>query len=298
MTDASIQSLSMAHDTPRFNLPLPTLGGLQFWTDVRWRSGFRIQRNAITKHHRLLSPGNVRLAWGTKSQCLDALDKHCPPQRTGGRCYVVLLHGLLRSSRSMRTLEKAIRDADDTEVISFDYASSRAPMSEHAKALGEVLENLPADATLRFACHSMGNIVLRHWIADTQRKGDPCRLLQRCRSLVMLGPPNHGAEIARGLAPTKIFGWIAGKSAMQLGVDWKDIAPGLATPPFPFHVLMGDVRSFRWHPLITGPNDGIVAVEEARLEGAESFELFPVAHGVLIYSKRMVRRTVELLTQS
>lgn len=298
MHDAPLATLSMADEKPNFNLPLPTLGGLQFWTDVRWRDGYRIQCNAITKHHRLLSPRNIRLAWGSKSQCLAALDRHCLEPQRSGKSYVILSHGLLRASPSMKPLAKAIARAEDTQVVRFDYASSRGPMADHAAALGELLAHLPKDATFRFVCHSMGNIVVRHLIADLQRDGDSHGLLPRCRSMIMLGPPNHGAEIARRLAATQVFGWIAGKSAMQLGVRWNELEPSLATPPFAFHVLTGEIKAFRRHPLVSGPNDGIVAVEEAKLDGAASLELLPVAHGVLIYSKRVISRVIELLAQS
>ncbi len=43
-----------AQDAPLPNLPLPTMGGKQFWSDVRWRSGWRVQRHIWTGHHRLL----------------------------------------------------------------------------------------------------------------------------------------------------------------------------------------------------------------------------------------------------
>ncbi|MEM8736309.1 MAG: hypothetical protein AAGG44_18915, partial [Planctomycetota bacterium] len=33
---------------PYPNVPLPTLGGKQFWTDFAWRRGWRLQKNAVT----------------------------------------------------------------------------------------------------------------------------------------------------------------------------------------------------------------------------------------------------------
>ena len=291
-------TVPMADEKPRLNVPLPTLGGLQFWTDVRWRNGFRVQRNAFTKHYRLLSPRNIRLAWGSKSQCIAVLDERSSKPTSAGQSYVILVHGLMRSSRSMRTLERAIVRSEETTVIRFDYASSRAPMAEHATALNELLADLPATATFRFVGHSMGNIVIRRWLATLLRDGDPDGLLPRCRSMIMLGPPNQGATIARRLAPTRVFGWTAGVSAMQLGVNWDELQACLATPPFPFHILTGDVRAFRWHPLLDGPNDGIVSVAESKLDGAHSFELFPVPHGVLIYSRPVIERVVEQLDRS
>ena len=38
------------------NLPIRTLGGRQFWADVDWFAGWRIQEHVWTGHHRLLDP--------------------------------------------------------------------------------------------------------------------------------------------------------------------------------------------------------------------------------------------------
>lgn len=46
------------------NIPFPTLGGKQFWTDRYIYSGWRIQENVITGHSRLLDPGDMRRCWG------------------------------------------------------------------------------------------------------------------------------------------------------------------------------------------------------------------------------------------
>ena len=51
------------------NLPFSTGGGKQFWTDVDYCQGWRIQQNAVTGHCRLLDPSDVRHAWGTLGQC-------------------------------------------------------------------------------------------------------------------------------------------------------------------------------------------------------------------------------------
>ena len=42
-------------DSSRFNLKSPTLGGKQFWYDELVYGDWRIQRNVLTKHYRLLA---------------------------------------------------------------------------------------------------------------------------------------------------------------------------------------------------------------------------------------------------
>ena len=40
----------MSTDRGYFNIPVPTLGGRQFWGDVLFYQGWRIQENVFTKH--------------------------------------------------------------------------------------------------------------------------------------------------------------------------------------------------------------------------------------------------------
>ncbi len=58
-----------------WNIAAPTLGGRQFWGDVFYFRGYRIQKNVFTGHFRLLDPRDNRQAWGTREQCQLALEE-------------------------------------------------------------------------------------------------------------------------------------------------------------------------------------------------------------------------------
>jgi pimeloyl-ACP methyl ester carboxylesterase len=266
-------------DAP-WNVPLKTAGGTQLWTDHVWRNGYRIQRNALTSHWRLIDPKDVRRAWGSREHCLKTLDELSPiTPETGPKHYVILLHGLMRTSHSMSLLAESLQATGDYEAVSLTYASSRESIASHAAAVREVIEALPADASFSFVGHSMGNIVTRCLIGDLQRDGDPKRILPRCRSMVMLGPPNQGASIARCLAPTKVFGWVTGPGGMELGANWNTISDRLATPPFPFMIIAGETKVAGVdNPLVEGKGDFVVSLDEARLDSAERIETVPVLH--------------------
>jgi hypothetical protein len=60
---------SQDEDPAPWNIPSPTLGGLQTWTDELVFRDWRIQRQSITGHYRLLDDRNHRRAWGTFEQC-------------------------------------------------------------------------------------------------------------------------------------------------------------------------------------------------------------------------------------
>lgn len=300
---ASLIVTSLSADEPMPNVPTPTAGGLQLWSDHRVRDGFRVQQNALTGRWRLIDQKNVRLAWGDKINCLESLDQNRPwiDRDDDGRCVTVLLHGLGRSRHSMRTLAKAVVDSGAI-AVPVGYSSTRREVPDHAMALQEVIADWPTSWTIRFIGHSMGNIVVRHWIADrmAQQATNPAaaKMLDRCESMVMLGPPNQGSSIAKRLGPTGLFGFIVGNGGMQMGPRFDAIQQNLATPPFPFAVIAGDVGHFPvGNPLLDGPNDLIVTVEETKLDGMAMHRLVPVPHTTLMTNADSIAMTLELLNQ-
>ena len=265
-----------------FNIKTPTVGGKQFWTDHVWRRGWRIQRNAVTSHWRLLNGKNVRYAWGSRQQCQSVLDQHVTDASIAASEIVVLLHGLIRSSASMHGLGKHLEDDLKCQAVYFEYASTRSSISDHAAALAELVDSLPPSLPLHFVGHSMGNIVVRHYIGDLQRSGQTEKL-SRIKSVVMLGPPNQGAAIATQLAKTGIFGWIAGKGGLELGPGWHEFHSRLATPPCPFGIVAGNLTdSVRSNPLVEGASDFVVSVEETRLDSATDTLNVPRLHTFLM----------------
>jgi pimeloyl-ACP methyl ester carboxylesterase len=280
-----------------FNVPLPTIGGAQLWTDLENRAGFRVQRNAITGHCRILDPQNIRRGWGSETDTIELLDELCPAvPAPATKPIVVLLHGLMRTDGSMKPLEDTLRADGYEQVIRFGYASTRSSLADSAAALRRVLEGQHPDAEFCFVGHSMGNIITRHLVGDLQADGDPKRILPRCRAMVMLGPPNQGAAIARRLGMTGVFEWVAGPGGMELGMRWADVESKLATPPFPFAIVAGKIEpgTLR-NPLVDGDGDFVVSLEEAQLAGAEAVHEVPVLHSFLMNDEPAQKWTVEFL---
>lgn len=286
-----------ADDAGRYlNIPTPTLGGKQFWTDYVWNDDWRVQQNALTGHWRLISPKNVRYAWGSQGACEAALRERAEVERAPDTHLVVLVHGLMRSSQSMVPVGEAISKAGIGRAVYFDYASTRRGIAQHASALRYWLEHLPGEPRVDFVCHSMGNIVVRRLMADLQRDGDAAGLLPRFGKVVMLGPPNQGADIARQLGKLGLFEIVTGRGGMELGPAWEDFQRELVPPTCPFMIIAGDIQS-RWlkNPLVNGPSDLVVRVEEARLEGSEALHQVPVPHSFLMNDAEVQRLTIEFL---
>jgi pimeloyl-ACP methyl ester carboxylesterase len=289
---AAESAAEAALDFGNWNLPLGTYGGRQFWTDQTILAKWRIQKNVVTGHYRLLDPDDVRHAWGTEAECeaklsAVAAEKHLKPP-TGK--VVVALHGILRSRHQLQPMCDWLEKTGGYEVINFNYASSRCEIGEHAEALATVLSRYPDVTELNFVGHSMGNIVLRHYLHDCATGAHGLKPDPRIRRIVMLGPPNNGAELAKRFHDNKLFQVVWGKSGQQLADKWVKLEPNLATPTCEFGIVAGcQGTSIGLNPLVTGDDDGVVSVDETKLPGACDFLEVPLTHGALM-DDRQVRQ--------
>lgn len=279
-------------------LPMPTMGGKQFWADEFFFDQWRIQRNVLTNHCRLLDAGNLRHAWGTYEHCRASLDeirrdRQLPPMR--GKA-VICLHGLLRTRSSMAPLAAYLQEQGGYTVFNVEYPSSRRAIADHAKALAKIIENLHGIEEINFVAHSMGNIVIRRYLADqtdeqTHRRPDP-----RIRRFVMLGPPNHGSIMANALLDNKLVSAVYGKPGQELGRQWAWLETDLITPACEFAIVAGGLGNERgFNPTLPGDDDGVVTVASTRLEGATDFTLVPVLHSLMMADPEVKKYTLHFL---
>jgi hypothetical protein len=181
----------------------------------------------------------------------------------------------------MDDLGNYLHDQAGYTPIKVSYASTRRTLDEHARSLELVLQRLEGADEISFVCHSLGNIVVRRYIALCQEENRPVD--RRIQRMVMLGPPNQGAEMAQKFVDNKLFGLVLGPSAKTLAKEWEQVAPQLATPKFEFGIIAG-ARSI--NPLVQEENDLLVTVEETKLAGARDFITLPLLHGQLMDDPR------------
>jgi hypothetical protein len=267
------------------NFPSSTLGGVQFWSDELVFRGWRIQQNALSGHYRLLDEHDFRMAWGTFDQCRARFDELRREQKLPpltGRA-VVTLHGLGRSRDAMNTLGPHLAEATDATWINVSYASSRRSLDDHAQSLARVLANLEGIDEIHFACHSLGNLVVRRYLGEASLPEPRWKTDPRIKRMVMLGPPNNGAELARLFKDNQLFGLVTGPSGKQLALPTKEAQARLATPAFEFGIIAGSCGDVRGsNPVVAGDDDLIVAVEETRLAGASDFLVVPCWHSTML----------------
>ncbi len=281
-----------------FNVPTKTLGGMQFWSDVRAVGGWKIQRNSNTEHHRLIRDDGTRMAWGNLAHCDQRLQQEIVAgvvQPETGKV-VILLHGLMRANHSMMDLGDHLKKNGDYSVIDFGYASTQEPIEVHAADLKSLIDGLGPDVTeINFVAHSLGNIVVRHYLGD-QNKANVARD-PRIKRMVMLGPPNQGSRMATIAKNSLIFKTLTGTSGTQLGKGWELLEPKLATPDFEFGIIAGGQEDEEdWDNfMVEGPDDFTVALDEAKLAGATDLLVRPLLHSNMMRQPIVLESTLRFL---
>jgi len=202
---------------------------------------------------------------------------------------VVLLHGAGRSPRSMGRMANALT-REGYRVHNLGYPSRRFPIEGLARIVREQIDqiHLESQAKIHFVTHSLGGIVLRCYL-QMDRPGNLGRV-------VMLAPPNQGAELADIFGRLPLFHWILGPVGTQIGTGPDSLPNTLGSVGTKVGIIAGN-RSLNplFSPLIPGPDDGRVAVERTQLAGMTDFLVLPCIHPLIMNYRQVIRQTIHFL---
>ena len=289
-----------------------TTGGIWFWGDIQFFHEYHIQENLLTRTFRLLDGKSVLRAHGALEDCRRRLDEIQSEEgllpMTGTA--VIILHGFGSNALTTRHLAEWLRDRKAYDyVFNMAYPSTMQSILDHARMLQSVVDNLPPTISrIDFVGHSLGSIVMRRYLSgplDPDWRVPEDRMVarkdfkpdRRIGRFVMLGPPNHGAEIAvRLIGRDPLRRRFTGKSGDELGIHWAETEKSLGIPCCPFGIISGgrgDLQGFS--NLIPGDDDGIVSVDGTRLDGAEQWIQFLVGHGELLMTEEVFECTLRFL---
>ena len=202
--------------------------------------------------------------------------------------YVLLLHGIARSSRQMTKLEARLT-ALGFEVINLDYPSRKRTIEDLATLVDAELRRLaPDDRPLHIIGFSMGGLVARGLI----RWHRPARLGR----VVQLAPPNCGSEVADMLKPRWAFRKFYGPAGQQLGTAADCHVGWLGAVDYELGIIAGTrsidpVSSL----IIDGPDDGKVAVRHTRLDGAADHITLPATHTFFPRNRHVIEQAMRFL---
>ncbi len=259
------------------NLNIPTLGGKYLWADVHLLAGWRIQKNILTGHFRLLDDTDKRRAWGTYENCQKKLGtfKQDLDLKFSNDHIFLLLHGLGRTKSSMAKTEKFLTDQGYLAYC-LNYPSTFQALENHADDVEQLLDNLDGVTSVSFIGHSLGGLVARELLSRTEG----WRQRITARQLIMLGTPNNGARIADMMSGIKLLKLLTGPS-VQDARPFK--AQQLPCPDIPTLVIAGGRGTKTgFNPLLGEDNDGIVTVSETKLDGMSDFKLVKGIHTTLM----------------
>ena len=126
---------------------------------------------------------------------------------------VITLHGLGRTRQSMEGIGQYLADQGEFRWINMGYASTRDNLAAHAAALNDVVGGFQGVEEVNFVAHSLGNLVVRHYLADLAHRKDLPDGYPNIGRIVMLAPPNQGSALARQLEDNALFRLLLGRVA-------------------------------------------------------------------------------------
>ena len=204
-----------------------------------------------------------------------------------GQEAVVLVHGLGRSQASMMVLAQRLEWAG-YGVVTVGYKSLSTPFPETVATVRAAVERCCAESPrIHFVGHSLGGLVIRGYLAET-----PPDQLGR---VVLVAPPNQGSLFVDWLGEIPVATEVLGPVGSALGTDSTHIPATLPPPDYEMGIIAGN-RSIQpiGHLAIPGPDDGIVSVEQTRVEGVPVIVL-PRSHAFITSSRYTAEAVIEFL---
>lgn len=187
---------------------------------------------------------------------------------------VVLVHGLWMTGREMRVLGGRLEESG-FRVRYFRYRSWRGGLAEAAESLRAFAEATGGER-LHLVGHSLGGVV----IAKMLEEAPP----SRPGRVALLGSPMGGSAAAGIVSRTRAGRWLVGGVIREGIVEHAPRWPGGRE----LLVVAGDI------PLGSGlllglarPHDGVIRVEETRVEGARTVTV-RASHVGLLLSRKVV----------
>jgi pimeloyl-ACP methyl ester carboxylesterase len=209
---------------------------------------------------------------------------------TDGSDRVVLLHGISRTSRTLRKMQAAI-EAAGFATLNIDYASRSKTLERLAEGIHPAIDHFvdSPEGSIHFVGHSMGGLLARVYLGRYRPK--------RLGRVVMLGTPNGGSEIADRLKDFLPYRAWFGPAGQQLGTV-RDATLGAVLPPvdYPVGVIAGNRSVYPVSSVfLPKPHDGRVSVENTKLEGMADHIVIGASHPWLPRNRLAIEQTIAFL---
>ncbi len=207
-----------------------------------------------------------------------------------GKDYVILLHGLGRTNKSMNTMKERLTE-EGYEVLNLDYASRSASIPFLSDSIiAPQIHSFCRDTSkkINFVTHSLGGIVVRYYLNRHS--------LPNLGRIVMLSPPNKGSEVVDFLMQFPLVPDIMGPAFPQLASDSSSFVNNLPEVKAEIGVITGtSTINFINSIIIPGPDDGKVSLESARLDEMADFYVVNRTHPFIMDAPEVLDQVVFFL---
>ncbi len=194
---------------------------------------------------------------------------------------IMLIHGQGRTPLSMAALGWRL-SRQQVNVHYFGYATYFQTFDDIVQRFVRTIRAEVGDAPYAIVSHSLGGIITRAAL--------PALSDHAPRHLVMLAPPNHPSRIAKMMRSNSLYRLATWDCGQKLADD--EFYDCLPAPAVPTTIIAGTNRvDGLWQQVVFGDdekiNDGILSLDETRLETAAEFVQVPSRHGFIMNSKEV-----------
>ncbi|MBD3241198.1 MAG: hypothetical protein GF331_11480 [Chitinivibrionales bacterium] len=198
--------------------------------------------------------------------------------------HVFIVHGYGSNRLVMRRMARYLADSGLT-VHNWGYRSLTKTIPEIGDELLAEVAELSFEDTVSFVSHSMGGLVVRAMLGKAQ--GDTS--FPVVRRVVMLAPPNKGAQLADFFSRWRFVRWAMGPNPRSMLTDTTSLVHHLHVPEDPELGIIAGARfdGEGYNPLIDGDDDGFMTVDRTRLGTEDDFAVLPVGHILMVRDPRV-----------
>jgi len=196
---------------------------------------------------------------------------------------VILIHGLWMRGLIMLPLQHWL-SAEGFATRRFSYPSWRDGLASNVRLLSDFINQTPGPV-IHLVAHSLGGLVASRMLAQQPDA--------RIRRVVLLGTPYAGCHCGYTLAAQPLLAGLVGHTFE----DWCSLPRPALPPAVEIGVIAGThpVSFGRLIPGLARPNDGLIAVDETRInEACDSIALY-VSHSGMLLSRACAVQTASFL---
>ena len=204
---------------------------------------------------------------------------------------VYLIHGFGSNPLSMAKLERSLRK-EGFQTSNYGYNSVYKDLDTLGEQLSHEIAALDEDS-VSFVTHSMGALVVR----AMYRYIEPNVRFPMVNRIVMIAPPNKGAEIADFFSSNKIISLILGPNLKKMRTDSGSYANRLPKPRFcEIGVIIAVKKHRPWHNRsIDKVNDGFLTPERATLGIEKEVAILQASHILVTMKRQAVKLVVRFI---